>query len=52
VTTKRSQSVQIGLRFKPEQLREPYDAAVIGSGPGGLSAAVCLSKHLSPRRNP
>ncbi|MFI1184432.1 FAD-dependent oxidoreductase [Streptomyces sp. NPDC020799] len=25
-------------------LREPYDAVVIGSGPGGLATAVCLSK--------
>jgi phytoene dehydrogenase-like protein len=44
-TTKQSQSVRLGLRFKPELLREPYDAVVIGSGPGGLSAAVCLSKQ-------
>jgi hypothetical protein len=45
VTSKRSQSMRLGLRFKPELLREAYDAVVIGSGPGGLSAAVCLSKR-------
>lgn len=45
VTSKRSQSVRLGLRFKPELLREAYDAVVIGSRPGDLSAAVCLSKR-------
>jgi hypothetical protein len=39
-TTKQSQSVRLGSRFKPELLRGPYDAVVIGSGLGGLSAAV------------
>jgi hypothetical protein len=33
VTSKRSQSMRLGLRFKPELLREAYDAVVFGSGP-------------------
>lgn len=36
-------SIRIGHRYRASRLKEPYDAIVIGSGPGGLSAAACLS---------
>jgi len=42
---KKSLSVRVGRRFKPELLAEQYDAVVVGSGPGGLAAAVCLAKQ-------
>lgn len=36
-------TIRIGHRYRASRLKEPYDAIVIGSGPGGLSAAACLS---------
>ncbi len=37
-------TIRTGYRYRSNRLNNPYDAIVIGSGPGGLSAAVCLSK--------
>ncbi len=37
-------TIRTGYRYRSNRLNPPYDAIVIGSGPGGLSAAVCLSK--------
>ena len=33
-------SVRVGRRYRANRLAEPYDAVVIGSGIGGLSAAA------------
>ena len=43
-----ARAVRIGSRYRAERLNEPYDAVVIGSGIGGLTAAACLS-HLGKR---
>lgn len=37
-------SLRIGTRYRPSRLTGPYDAIVIGSGMGGLTTAVMLSK--------
>ena len=37
-------SVRTGSRYRSHRLKPPYDAIVIGSGIGGLSTAVCLSR--------
>lgn len=37
-------ALRVGRRYRPSRIAEQYDAIVIGSGPGGLSTAVCLSK--------
>lgn len=37
-------TLRIGRRYRANRLDGPYDALVIGSGVGGLSAAACLSK--------
>ncbi|ASK34892.1 FAD-dependent oxidoreductase [Alcanivorax sp. N3-2A] len=37
-------TLRIGRRYRANRLDGPYDALVIGSGIGGLSAAACLSK--------
>ncbi len=36
--------LRIGKRYRANRVDQQYDAIVIGSGPGGLSAAGCLSK--------
>ena len=36
--------LRIGKRYRKNRVDSDYDAIVIGSGPGGLSTAVCLSK--------
>lgn len=35
--------LRIGTRYRPSRIDDHYDVLVIGSGPGGLSSAVCLS---------
>ncbi len=37
-------TLRIGRRYRPQRLDGQYDAIVIGSGIGGLTAAACLSK--------
>ena len=37
-------TIRIGRRYRSNRLEGPYDTIVIGSGPGGMAAAVCLSK--------
>jgi phytoene dehydrogenase-like protein len=36
--------LRIGRRYRASRVDSDYDAVVIGSGPGGLAAAVCLSR--------
>lgn len=36
--------VRIGARYRAGRAKGPYDAIIIGSGPGGLAAASSLSK--------
>lgn len=36
-------TLRIGKRYRANRLNGPYDALVIGSGPGGLTAAALLS---------
>ena len=38
------QTVRSGRRYRPNRLAGPYDALVVGSGIGGLTAAACLAK--------
>ena len=33
-----------GTRFRPRLVRDDYDAIIIGSGMGGLTAAALLAK--------
>ena len=40
---------QTGLPLNPGPITGPYDAIVIGSGIGGLTAAALLSKHAKKR---
>ena len=37
-------TLRVGRRYRANRLDGPYDAIVIGSGIGGLTAAACLSK--------
>ena len=37
-------TLRVGRRYRAKRLDGPYDAIVIGSGIGGLTAAACLSK--------
>ena len=37
-------SLRVGRRYRANRLDGPYDALVIGSGMGGLTAAACLSR--------
>ena len=37
-------TIRVGKRYRANRLEGPYDAIVIGSGIGGLTAAACLSK--------
>ncbi|MBZ2167453.1 phytoene desaturase family protein [Marinobacter sp. F4216] len=37
-------TIRVGRRYRANRLEGPYDAIVIGSGIGGLTAAACLSK--------
>ncbi|MDP4548053.1 NAD(P)/FAD-dependent oxidoreductase [Marinobacter sp. MDS2] len=37
-------TIRIGTRYRANRLKGPYDAIVIGSGIGGLTAAACLSR--------
>ena len=37
-------TIRIGRRYRARRLEPPYDAVVIGSGIGGLTAAACLSR--------
>ena len=41
---RKSHSVRTGRRYRPGRLAGPYDALVVGSGIGGLTAAACLAK--------
>ena len=36
-------TIRIGKRYRANRLNGDYDAIVIGSGIGGLTAAACLS---------
>ncbi len=36
--------LRFGKRYRPGRVEDRYDAIVIGSGPGGLTTAVCLAK--------
>ncbi len=42
-TERTASTFRTGRRYRAERLDGPYDAIVIGSGPGGLAAAACLS---------
>ncbi len=37
-------TIRIGRRYRPNRLNTPYDAIVIGSGIGGMTAAACLAE--------
>ncbi len=37
--------IRIGKRYRASRLEGPYDAVVIGSGIGGLTAAACMAKQ-------
>jgi len=37
-------NLRTGRRYRAKRVDDRYDAIVIGSGPGGLSTAACLSK--------
>jgi phytoene dehydrogenase-like protein len=37
-------TIRIGRRYRPNRLDGPYDAIVIGSGIGGMTAAACLAE--------
>src|SRR5690554_843217 len=37
-------TIRIGRRYRPSRLDGPYDAIVIGSGIGGMTAAACLAE--------
>lgn len=41
---KQPSTIRIGKRYRPTRLAEHYDAIVVGSGPGGLASAACLSR--------
>ena len=41
---KGTRSIRTGRRYRPNRLAGPYDALVVGSGIGGLTAAACLAK--------
>ena len=42
--SKKPSTLRIGHRYRPSRVDDSYDAIVIGSGPGGLSTAACLSR--------
>ena len=42
--SKKPSTIRIGRRYRYKRLDGPYDALVIGSGIGGLTAAACLAK--------
>ena len=42
--SKKPSTIRIGRRYRANRLEGPYDALVVGSGIGGLTAAACLSK--------
>ncbi|GGE69226.1 phytoene dehydrogenase [Streptosporangium jomthongense] len=37
-------TIRVGRRYRENRLNGPYDAIIIGSGIGGLTAAACMSK--------
>src|SRR5690554_5576088 len=37
-------TLRVGKRYREKRLDGPYDAIIIGSGIGGLTAAACMSK--------
>ncbi len=37
-------TLRVGRRYRANRLNGPYDAIIIGSGIGGLTAAACMSK--------
>jgi len=37
-------TIRVGKRYRENRLNGPYDAIIIGSGIGGLTAAACMSK--------
>lgn len=39
-----SDPTRTGTRYRPNRLKDTYDAIVIGSGMGGLTTAACLAK--------
>lgn len=40
----KASTLRTGRRYRASRVDDRYDAIVIGSGPGGLSTAACLSK--------
>jgi len=44
VKKKSTAYLRIGTRYRANKADKHYDAVVVGSGPGGLATAVCLSK--------
>ncbi|MCW9016752.1 MAG: FAD-binding protein, partial [Kangiellaceae bacterium] len=42
--SKKPSSIRIGRRYRANRLSQDYDAIVIGSGIGGLTAATSLAK--------
>lgn len=42
--SKKPSTIRIGRRYRANRLDGPYDALVVGSGIGGLTAAACLAK--------
>src|SRR5690554_7940567 len=38
-------TIRIGHRYRANRLDGPYDAIVIGSGIGGMTAAACLAER-------